>query len=145
MLDAHVVPALPLAALADDDPSARQIDVTVDDVMEGSHAHSDSQKMLRKAYECMKACDLTTRVSFNLSARDIRSAEAVAVIVALIMQSAVAPGRLAFKVTETVLIQNFERAASPLRALEKTGRPHLAGRFRHGLFEPQVRPSLAAG
>ncbi|SAK88925.1 diguanylate cyclase/phosphodiesterase with PAS/PAC sensor(s) [Caballeronia pedi] len=83
--------------------------------------HSLSIVLLRKALETMRGWDATTRVSFNLSARDIGSADAIGDIVTLIRQSGVAPARLTFEVTETGVIRNFERAALSLQTLKQLG------------------------
>jgi diguanylate cyclase (GGDEF)-like protein len=83
--------------------------------------HHVSAVLLRKALATMRRCDPAVRVAFNLSARDIGSAEAVANIVGMVRESGIEPGRMTFEVTETAVIQDFEQASASLNALKQLG------------------------
>ena len=60
-------------------------------------------------------------MSFNLSARDLASREAILNIVAIIQNSGIAPSRIDLEVTETALIQDFDQANASLRTLKALG------------------------
>ena len=83
--------------------------------------HAVSAALLRKLLAAMRECDCAVRIAFNLSARDIGSAEAVENIVGIIRESGVAPGRLTFEVTETAVIQDFELASASLDVFKRLG------------------------
>jgi diguanylate cyclase (GGDEF)-like protein len=83
--------------------------------------HTLTASLLRKVLSTMRECDRAARVAFNLSARDIGSAQAVAKIVDIIRASGVEPGRLTFEVTETAVIHDFEQAAASLEVLKRLG------------------------
>jgi diguanylate cyclase (GGDEF)-like protein len=83
--------------------------------------HVVTAALLRKALGFLRGCDPTTRVAFNLSARDIGSADAVENIVAIIREADIAPKRLTFEVTETAVIHDFEQASSSLNAFKQLG------------------------
>jgi len=83
--------------------------------------HTLSAALLRKVLATMQACDSSTRIAFNLSARDIGSAEAVRNIVEMIRASGIEPGRLTLEVTETAVIQDFEQASASLNAFKRLG------------------------
>ncbi|MBP0590541.1 EAL domain-containing protein [Paraburkholderia sp. LEh10] len=83
--------------------------------------HTVSAALFRKVLAAMRACDPAVPVAFNLSARDIGSAEAVEHIAGLVRESGIAPGRLTFEVTETAVIQDFEQASASLDAFKRLG------------------------
>ncbi len=83
--------------------------------------HTVSAALLRKVLAAMHESDPAVRVAFNLSARDIGSAEAAANIAAIVRESGIAPDRLTFEVTETAVIQDFERASVSLDAFKRLG------------------------
>ncbi|MCO4881592.1 EAL domain-containing protein [Paraburkholderia caribensis] len=83
--------------------------------------HTVTAALLRKVLATMRTCDPAVRVAFNLSARDIGSADAVANIAGMIRESGIAPERLTFEVTETAVIQDFEQASAALDAFKQLG------------------------
>ncbi|HWT34898.1 MAG TPA: EAL domain-containing protein, partial [Paraburkholderia sp.] len=83
--------------------------------------HTVTVALLRKVLATMRECDPAVRVAFNLSARDIGSAEAVANIAEIVRESGIEPRRLTFEVTETAVIQDFEQASASLGAFKRLG------------------------
>ncbi|MBN3764354.1 EAL domain-containing protein [Burkholderia sp. Ac-20365] len=83
--------------------------------------HAVSAALLRKVLATMQECDAAVRVAFNLSARDIGSAEAAAKIMDIVRASGIEPDRLTFEVTETAVIQDFEQAFASLDAFKRLG------------------------
>ena len=61
------------------------------------------------------------KLSFNLSIRDIMSAEAMQNVCRIVRESEMAPARVAFEVTETLIMADFEEACRSLAMLQKTG------------------------
>lgn len=80
-----------------------------------------TQTLLRKALACARTWPDDIRISFNLSVRDIGSAEAILKIIAIIENSGVAPERIDLEVTETALMRDFDKANECLRALKSLG------------------------
>jgi predicted signal transduction protein with EAL and GGDEF domain len=60
-------------------------------------------------------------LSVNLSARDIASMEAVGTITQIVRESAVAPHRIDFEITETAIVCDFDQARAALQALHELG------------------------
>jgi diguanylate cyclase (GGDEF)-like protein len=83
--------------------------------------HAVTVALFRKVLATMQACDPAVRVAFNLSARDIGSADAVANIADMVRASGIEPVRLTFEVTETAVIQDFEQASASLDVLKRLG------------------------
>ncbi|VXC66169.1 Diguanylate cyclase/phosphodiesterase [Burkholderia sp. 8Y] len=76
--------------------------------------------LLRKALATALRWPHPIRLSFNLSAIDLASAETVSDILRLVAESGFDPSRLDFEITETAIAREFEammQAASRLRAL----------------------------
>jgi diguanylate cyclase (GGDEF)-like protein len=61
------------------------------------------------------------RLSFNLSAFDLTSPSATARIGSIIAEARIDPARIDLEVTETALMQNFDRARDALTMLKATG------------------------
>jgi diguanylate cyclase (GGDEF)-like protein len=80
-----------------------------------------TRMLLPRALAKAKTWPSDIRVSFNLSTRDLGSREAFANIVAIIVNSEIAPSRLDLEVTETALIQDFDQANASLRTLKALG------------------------
>lgn len=83
--------------------------------------HKLTATLLRGALAEAKAWPDDIRISFNLSARDIASREAISNIAAIIENSGVSPGRIDMEVTETAMFQDFEQASISLRMLKAMG------------------------
>jgi diguanylate cyclase (GGDEF)-like protein len=83
--------------------------------------HKLSAMLLRRALAEAKAWSSDIRISFNLSARDIASRDAISNIAAIIENSGVSPGRIDMEVTETAMFQDFEQASISLRMLKAMG------------------------
>ena len=80
-----------------------------------------TQILLRKALACARTWPDDIRISFNLSVRDISSAEAILKIIAIIENSGVAPERIDLEVTETALMRDFDKGCECLKALKALG------------------------
>ena len=83
--------------------------------------HELTVTLLRRALAEAKTWPDEIRVSFNLSARDVASREAIVNIAAIIENSGVSPGRIDMEVTETAMFQDFEQANLSLRTLKALG------------------------
>ena len=83
--------------------------------------HKLSAMLLRRALAEASAWPTDIRISFNLSARDIASREAISKIAAIIESSGISPGRIDMEVTETAMFQDFEQASLSLRMLKAMG------------------------
>jgi len=77
--------------------------------------------LLRKALACARTWPEGVRISFNLSVRDIGSAEATLKIITIIENSGVAPERIDLEVTETALMRDFDKGSECLKALKALG------------------------
>jgi predicted signal transduction protein with EAL and GGDEF domain len=80
-----------------------------------------TQILLRKALACARTWPEGIRISFNLSVRDIGSAEAILKIIAIIENSGVVPERIDLEVTETALMRDFDKGCECLKALKALG------------------------
>jgi len=83
--------------------------------------HKLTTTLLRRALAEAKTWPNEICISFNLSARDFGSREAVMNIAAIIESSGVSPNRIDLEVTETAMIQDFEQANLSLRTLKGLG------------------------
>lgn len=66
--------------------------------------------LLRKALADARSWPENIQLSFNLSAVDLSSPESAALLQAIILNSGFPPERLMFEITETAIMQDFERA-----------------------------------
>ena len=80
-----------------------------------------TQVLLRKALAAAQAWPEDIFLSFNLSMRDLISQVTILQIVALIESSGVDPRRIIMEVTETALMQDYERVQESLRILRSMG------------------------
>ena len=83
--------------------------------------HELTPVLLSKALAFMASSDPRVGVSFNLSARDVASPEAVERIGQIVQRSGVDATRLTFEVTETAVIQDFEKGRVALAQLSALG------------------------
>lgn len=83
--------------------------------------HELTSVLLGKALSFMEHSGLQIGVSFNLSARDLASPEAVERIRQTVLQSNVDPTRLTFEVTETAVIEDFAKGRAALQQLSALG------------------------
>lgn len=83
--------------------------------------HELTSVLLRKALKAASTWPDDIAVSFNLSALDISSADAVQRIAMIILASGIAPSRLDFEITETALIVDYEQAVMSLSYLKEIG------------------------
>jgi len=83
--------------------------------------HKLTATLLRRALAEAKAWPGEVHVSFNLSARDIASRDAISNIAAIIESSGLSPGRIDIEVTETAMFEDFEQASLSLRMLKAMG------------------------
>jgi diguanylate cyclase (GGDEF)-like protein len=91
-------------------------------IAERTHlVHALTGVLLRKTLSAASSWPPQIHVSFNLSARDLSSAETIDSIIGIISASGIAPRRINFEVTETALINDITRAGDALRALKRTG------------------------
>ena len=77
--------------------------------------------LLEKALDKVRQWPLTTCVSFNLSARDLRSGISIANICRTVRESGVDPRRIEFEITETAMLTDFEQACEALGKLKAMG------------------------
>ncbi|KAB1071594.1 putative bifunctional diguanylate cyclase/phosphodiesterase [Methylobacterium planeticum] len=77
--------------------------------------------LLRKALAALRRWPEEIRISFNLSSHDIASADGLARIEALVLESGVAPSRIVFEVTESCLVNDMAEARRALLALRALG------------------------
>ncbi|ESQ85492.1 diguanylate cyclase [Asticcacaulis sp. AC460] len=80
-----------------------------------------TQILLRKALTHMAGWPEDMRASFNLSARDIRSATAIANICDTVERSGIDPRRIEFEITETAMLTDFDQACEALSRLKVMG------------------------
>jgi diguanylate cyclase (GGDEF)-like protein len=80
-----------------------------------------TEVLLRKALDAARSWPKELRVSFNLSVRDIASADAILRIMAIVQGSGVEPHRIDLEVTETAVMRDFEGASDALRTLRRVG------------------------
>ena len=83
--------------------------------------HELTAVLLHKALAFMEKSDPRIGVSFNLSARDIASPDAVECIRQIVLQSGVDTSRLTFEVTETAIIEDFAKGREALSRLSALG------------------------
>ena len=77
--------------------------------------------LLQQLLTDMPKWPLHIKVSFNLSARNLASPDAMLKIVAMVSKSGIDPCRLEFEVTETALMINFDTALRGLDLLRNLG------------------------
>ena len=61
------------------------------------------------------------RLSFNLSTRDVSSAECVFGLMAIVLKSGLDPQRIDFEITETSIMNDFERSRAAVETLRRFG------------------------
>ncbi len=77
--------------------------------------------LLEKALKQVRDWPVETRVSFNLSARDLRSGISIANVCAAVRDSGIDPHRIEFEITETAMLTDFEQACEALGRLKAMG------------------------
>lgn len=77
--------------------------------------------LLGKALDAARTWPDEVRISFNLSANDVCSAESVVQLIALINRSGVSPRRIDFEITETSMSYDFEQAHRAVLTLKALG------------------------
>lgn len=77
--------------------------------------------LFRKACAVAKTWPETIRLSFNLSGLDLADDGAIERLRHMVETSGLHPKRLVFEVTETAVIQDFDRASAALQALRALG------------------------
>ena len=77
--------------------------------------------LLEKALKQVREWPLDTKVSFNLSARDLRSGISITNICNAVRQSGIDPHRIEFEITETAMLTDFEQACEALARLKAMG------------------------
>ncbi len=77
--------------------------------------------LLRKALAVARSWPDEIRVSFNLSMRDIASAESIARIQSIVEESGLAANRIEFEITESALMADFGQALTSVAALRALG------------------------
>jgi len=80
-----------------------------------------TKPLLKKALATAKTWPQDIRLSFNLSAQDINSAEATLGIIAIIANSGLDPQRLDLEITETAIIHDTRQARKSVEMLRKIG------------------------
>ena len=77
--------------------------------------------LLEKALKQVREWPAQTRVSFNLSARDLRSGISITNICKAVRESGIDPHRIEFEITETAMLTDFEQACEALARLKAMG------------------------
>jgi len=77
--------------------------------------------LLDKALKRVRDWPADTKVSFNLSARDLRSGISITNICNAVRQSGIDPRRIEFEITETAMLTDFEQACEALARLKAMG------------------------
>lgn len=77
--------------------------------------------LLRKALAAARTWPEPIRVSFNLSMRDIASADSITAIQAIVRSSGLDPRRIEFEITESSLMADFTQALASVRMLRDLG------------------------
>ena len=77
--------------------------------------------LLEKALMKVQAWPSSVRVSFNLSARDLRSDISISNIIKAVQASRLDPHRIEFEITETAMLTDFEQACQALARLKAMG------------------------
>ncbi|ESQ85491.1 hypothetical protein ABAC460_23675 [Asticcacaulis sp. AC460] len=80
-----------------------------------------TQILLGKALAHMQSWPAGMCASFNLSARDIRSAYVIDAICDTVRQSGIDPHRIEFEITETAMLTDFDQACEALAQLKAMG------------------------
>jgi diguanylate cyclase (GGDEF)-like protein len=80
-----------------------------------------TQILLRKALVAASTWPSDIHLSFNLSARDIGSPEAMLNILTIVQNGPIAPNRIEIEVTETSVVADFEQARTSLFLLRSLG------------------------
>ena len=80
-----------------------------------------TEVLLAKACDAMRDWPETMNLSFNLSVHDIASEAAVARIRTMILDSGIAPSRIAVEITETAVMHDFDQARAALLSLKAIG------------------------
>lgn len=92
------------------------------EVAERSGLISDlTRDLLGKALSAMVAWPEDVKLSFNLSAHDIASAEGLLRLTDLVVESGIDPNRIIFEVTETGLMRDLVDARASLQQLKSLG------------------------
>ena len=76
---------------------------------------------LKKALEAVENWPEDICLSFNLSAHEISSSDALGQIMAIVRESPIDPRRIDFEITETAVMADMMRAETSVRALRKMG------------------------
>ncbi len=77
--------------------------------------------LLRKALAAAQTWPADIRISFNLSMRDIASAESIAMICSIVRASGLPPQRIEFEITESALMADFSQALASVQMLHELG------------------------
>jgi diguanylate cyclase (GGDEF)-like protein len=77
--------------------------------------------LLEKALKEVRGWADDTRISFNLSARDLRSGISITNICKAVRDSGIDPHRIEFEITETAMLTDFEQACEALARLKAMG------------------------
>lgn len=77
--------------------------------------------LLDKALTQLGSWPETLRLSFNLSAHDLMSANAVSRIIETVHASKIAPERIEFEITETAMMADFDKARASIERLAAIG------------------------
>jgi predicted signal transduction protein with EAL and GGDEF domain len=80
-----------------------------------------TETLLAKAIAAARLWPTGVGLCFNLSAKDLINADTMAKVRELTQSGGLAPARIEFEVTETALLQDFDRAAAAIETLHKLG------------------------
>lgn len=80
-----------------------------------------SHTLLRKALAAARTWPDPIRISFNLSMRDLVSADSIEAICTIVRASGVSPARIEFEITESALMADFSQALASVVILRELG------------------------
>ncbi len=83
--------------------------------------HQVTLVLLRKTLSLLATLPAGSKLSFNLSARDVASPETILQILAMVRKSGINPSQLTFEITETAFMADFQQANDVLNLLRNLG------------------------
>jgi len=83
--------------------------------------HVITASLFRNALTCFAQMPERIGLSFNLSARDIVSADTIDLLIDMIERGNIDPKRITFELTETALMRDFEAAVASIKRLRALG------------------------
>lgn len=80
-----------------------------------------TKTLLKQAFTAMRTWPSHVGISFNLSARDLASTDAIQAITHWVTWSKIKPSRISFEITETIVMRDFDQGCEALQVLKRLG------------------------